>query len=247
GEVWEDASNKISYGKRRTYFLGSQLDTVMNYPLKNAIIDYIVHRKDGAALEQLANSLWENYPKPAYTTLMNILGTHDTVRILTVLSENSKDDDYTRQRLFLAMLITAFMPGIPCVYYGDEIGMKGGRDPMNRMCFDLVHGDLYILRFFKRLFQFRKKIHDLGEYSFQPRTSEGSFYSFTRNGVNSRLVIAGNAGNQDYLLNLAMKENENLIDFFISGSVSFERQGVFRIKENSGIVALINCTEFSTM
>ena len=247
GEVWEDASNKISYGKRRRYFLGNQLDTVMNYPLKNAIIDYLVYGKDGNAFEQLVNNLWENYPKPAFSTLMNILGTHDTSRILTVLSENSRDRDYSRQRLFLAMLITAFMPGIPCIYYGDEIGMEGGRDPFNRMCFDSDHGDPYILRFFKRLFQFRRKIDDLGEYSFQPRTAEGGFYSFCRTRENSRLIIAVNAGNQDYLLNLAMKENECLKDFFISGSVSFERQGVFRIKENSGIVVFIHCTEFCTM
>lgn len=247
GEVWEDASNKISYGLRRRYFLGNQLDTVMNYPLKNAMIDFLVYKRDGILFEQLVNSLWENYPQPAFSTLMNILGTHDTTRILSVLSENSPDDDYSRQRLFLAMLITAFMPGIPCVYYGDEIGMKGGRDPFNRMCFEPNHGDPYIKKYFKRLFKFRKRISRLESYSFQQRTAEGSFYSFYRIGMNGRLIIAANTGSQDYLLNLAMKDKEFLKDFFISGSVSFERQGVFRIKENSGIVAYIHCTEFSTM
>lgn len=247
GEVWEDASNKISYGRRRRYLLGSQLDTVMNYPLKNAIIEYLVYRRDGIAFEQIVNNLWENYPEPAFSTLMNILGTHDTARIFTVMSENSKDDDYARQRLFLAMLILSFMPGIPCVYYGDELGMKGGSDPMNRMCFQPEHGDPYILRYFKRLFQFRNRIDGLGEFSFRPRSAEGGFYSFRRIGENGHLIIAVNAGNQDYLLNLAMKEKEILRDFFISGSVSFERQGVFRIKENSGIVAYIQCTELNTM
>ena len=247
GEVWEDASNKVSYGKRRKYFLGNQLDTVMNYPLKNAIIDYLVYRKDGIALEQLVNSLWENYPKPAFLTLMNILGTHDTARILTVMSEDNRDEDYARQRLFLASLIISFMPGIPCIYYGDEIGMKGGKDPFNRICFNVGHGDPYILRFYKRLIKFRKKINDLGEFSFQPRSAEGSLYSFYRIGKAGRLIIAVNTGKQDYLLNLAMKGNECLKDFFISGSVSFERQGVFRIKENSGIVVYIHCTEFNTM
>jgi cyclomaltodextrinase len=247
GEVWEDASNKVSYGRRRRYLLGRQLDTVMNYPLKNAIIEYLVYRNDGLALEQIVNSLWENYPKPAFNTLMNILGTHDTARIFTVMSENSKDDNYARQRLFLAMLILSFMPGIPCVYYGDEIGMRGGQDPINRMCFQPEHGDPYILRYFKRLFKFRNRIDGLGEFSFHPRSAEGGFYSFSRIGENDRLIIAVNAGNQDYLLNLAMKEKEILKDFFISGSVSFERQGVFRIKENSGIVAHIQCTELNTM
>ncbi len=243
GEVWEDASNKIAYGQRRKYFIGDQLDTVMNYPLKNAIIDYLVHSKSGPAMELLVDSLWENYPPPAFRSLMNILGTHDTYRIFTVLSEDSWNDDYTRQRLFLAMLLTSFMPGIPCIYYGDEIGMKGGRDPFNRMCFEPELGDQLILRFFRRLFAFRKKIKGLENYEFHPRASEGGFYSFNRIGEKGRVVIATNAGTQDYLLNLAMKEKEHIKDFFISGSVSFERQGVFRIKENSGVAAYIECSE----
>lgn len=242
GEVWEDASNKIAYGLRRKYFLGNQLDTVMNYPLKNAVIDYLVHRKDGMELEQVTNSIWENYPIPAFHTLMNIMGTHDTPRILTVLSENSKDDDYTRQRLFLALLIISFMPGIPCIYYGDERGMKGGKDPFNRMCFLSDSGDPAILRFFRRLFAFRRKIDGLEDKSFQPRWAEGSFYSFYRAGETGRLVVAANAGNQDYLLKLTLKENESVKDFFISGSVSYEKQDVFRIKENSGIAVYIKRT-----
>jgi glycosidase len=242
GEVWEDASNKIAYSLRRKYFLGNQLDTVMNYPLKNAVIDYLVHRIDGIGLEQVANSIWENYPSPAFHTLMNIMGTHDTPRILTVLSENSKDDDYTRQRLFLALLIISFMPGIPCIYYGDERGMKGGKDPFNRMCFLSDSGDPAILRFFRRLFAFRRKIDGLEDKSFQPRWAEGSVYSFYRAGETGRLVVAANAGNQDYLLKLTLKENESVKDFFISGSVSYEKQDVFRIKENSGIAVYIKRT-----
>lgn len=243
GEVWEDASNKIAYGLRRKYFLGNQLDSVMNYPLKDAVIDYLVHRKDGLDLEQIVNRLWENYPKPAFNALMNIMGTHDTARILTMLGENSSDDDYTRQRLFLALMITSFMPGIPCIYYGDEIGMKGGKDPFNRICFVPEQGEPEILRFFRRLFAFRKKINDLGDYSFQPRTAEKNFYSFNRIGEKGRLIVAVNSGSQDYLLNLAMKEKEILKDFFISGNVFYEMQGVFRIRENSGIAAFIQSTE----
>jgi glycosidase len=239
GEVWEDASNKMAYGQRRKYFLGHQLDSVMNYPFKDALIEFLVHRKDGTALEATVNSLWENYPKPVFNALMNIMGTHDTPRIFTVLSENSRDYGFTRQRLFLALLLTAFMPGIPCIYYGDEIGMQGGKDPFNRMCFIPEEGDSDIFRFFRRLFTFRRKIIDLEDYCFKPRSAESSFYSFSRVGEQGRLVIAVNSGSQDYLLNLAMKEKELLKDFFISGSVLYERHGVFRIKENAGIAVWI--------
>ncbi len=241
GEVWEDAVTKIAYEKRRQYFWGKQLDSVMNYPLKDAIIDYLVYDKDGVALERKINCLWEHYPKPAFQSMMNILGTHDTPRILSVLSDNSWGDEYSRQRLFLAMLILSFMPGIPSIYYGDEIGMRGGKDPLNRMCFDQTKGDSYILLFIKKLFRFRKKIQQLGEFEYKPRTSEGGFYSFQRILETDRIVIAVNAGNQDHLLNLAMKDKESIKDFFISGSVTFERQGVFRIKENSGIAIHISC------
>lgn len=239
GEVWEDASNKIAYSRRRRYFLGNQLDSVMNYPLKNAVIDYLLHRKNAAELAEVVNSLWENYPEPAFGALMNILGTHDTRRIFTVLSENSKEDAYTRQRLFLAMLILSFMPGIPCVYYGDEIGMKGEKDPFNRMCFQSENGDPLILRFYRRLFAFRKRIDSLEDYVFQPRGAVGSFYSYSRAGTGGRLIIAANTGSQDYLLNLAIKNKEDMKDFLICGSVLYERQGVFRIKENSGIAVYL--------
>lgn len=239
GEVWEDASNKMAYGRRRKYFLGDQLDSVMNYPLKNAVIDFLLRKTDGPALEQTVNGIWENYPPPAFNALMNIMGTHDTRRILTVLSENSRDDDYSRQRLFLDLLITAFMPGILCIYYGDEIGMSGGKDPFNRLCFEPEKGDPAILRFFRRLFAFRRRIDGLEDYLFQPRASEGGFYSFNRAGEKGRIVVAANSGVQDYLLNLAMRDKEILKDFFISGSVSYERQGVFRISENSGFAAWI--------
>ncbi len=117
--------------------------------------------------------------------------------------------------------------------------MKGGKDPFNRMCFVPEQGDPVIHRFFRRLFAFRRKIDSLERYEFRPRFAEGSFYSFSRIGEKGRLVIAANAGSQDYLLNLAIKEKEFLKDFFISGHVSYERQGVFRIRENSGIAALI--------
>ncbi len=252
GEVWEDASNKMSYGRRRKYFQGNQLDSVMNYPLKDAVIDFLVKGRDGAALEKAVNSLWDNYPEPAFGALMNILGTHDTERILTVLAEGSRDADEARQRLFLACLIVSFMPGIPCVYYGDEIGMKGGKDPLNRMCFEPGRGDPQILRFYRRLFAFRGKIDGLEDYSFQPRSAEGSFYSFARTGSGGRLVVAANSGggasgssNGDsrgslvYRLDLKIAENESLKDFFISGSVSYETEEAFRIGENSGIAAWI--------
>ncbi len=158
GEVWEDASNKISYGKRREYFTGGELDSVMNYPFRNAIIDFVTGNDDGVFFSQIVMTIAENYPKDVLLTLMNSLSTHDTERILSVLShepppfEKSECAGYTMpenvrgeaiSRLFAAAFLQFVLPGMPCIYYGDEIGMEGLGDPFCRAYFkwDAVDGN----------------------------------------------------------------------------------------------------------
>lgn len=149
GEVWEDASNKIAYSQRRKYLQGNELDSVMNYPLKDAIIDYVLSRNNYLLRNTLCN-LIDHYPKCVLDSLMNILGTHDTNRILTVLGEkfcftkdemsvtfmNSNERQKALKRLKTAVFLQYTLPGIPCVYYGDEEGMEGYCDPFCRRCFD---------------------------------------------------------------------------------------------------------------
>ena len=84
GEVWEDASNKEAYGKRRRYLQGEQLDSVMNYPVRSGMIEFIKNA-NVQPLVQTMEQIWENYPKCVIHDLMNVLGTHDTERILTLL------------------------------------------------------------------------------------------------------------------------------------------------------------------
>ena len=151
GEVWENAADKIAYGKRRRYFRGDQLDSVMNYPLKNAIVAFC-QWGDGEMLYNTLTEIYSSYPTAVSHKLMNIIGTHDTDRILTVLGRD-EDDEYlsnaekAKKKLNkgqlehgLAMLkiasilqFTAY--GIPCVYYGDEVGLEGYGDPFCRMPF----------------------------------------------------------------------------------------------------------------
>ena len=84
GEVWEDASNKISYSRRRKYFQGRELHGVMNYPFRTALLNYLL---DGPAedFKEAMETIRENYPPAAFYSAMNFLGTHDTPRVLTVL------------------------------------------------------------------------------------------------------------------------------------------------------------------
>lgn len=134
GEVWEDASNKISYGKRRGYFSGDQLDSVMNYPLRGAILGYLRGELPADQLEGILRTLAEHTPRFAWYSQFNILGSHDTRRL-------SDELDADPRRIRAAQLFQMTFPGVPCVYYGDEAGVPGGTDPDNRRPFPWGSGD----------------------------------------------------------------------------------------------------------
>ena len=170
GEVWEDATNKYAYGERRKYFLGNQLDSVMNYPIKDAICDYLTF-SDTTYLIHTLNSQLNNFPKCARDGLMNSLSTHDTVRIINALGRNQivtdkdqlkdlqfTDEEYQKGKhlamIAYAMLYTVY--GSPCVYYGDEAGLTGDLDPYNRGCYPWGKEDAEILEFIKKLGRIRK-------------------------------------------------------------------------------------------
>ncbi|MBQ5973573.1 MAG: glycoside hydrolase family 13 protein, partial [Oscillospiraceae bacterium] len=91
GEVWEDATNKVSYGRLRRYLLGSQLDSVMNYPFRRAILDLLTGRLDAGGFVRRVRTVLSNYPGPCVHALMNFLSTHDTPRITSLLGGMPED------------------------------------------------------------------------------------------------------------------------------------------------------------
>ncbi len=159
GEVWEDAVIKESYGGRRNYALGYSLDSVMNYPFRSAMLDFIHGRTDAFGLRDFLTAQQMNYPRPMYYSLMNLLGSHDTDRIRTALATpvllralsreeqlavpiSREDLDRALQREKLCAALQFAIPGVPSVYYGDEQGMCGTNDPFNRLPFQMGDGEL---------------------------------------------------------------------------------------------------------
>ncbi|MEO5286304.1 glycoside hydrolase family 13 protein [Limosilactobacillus allomucosae] len=128
GEVWEDASSKVSYGHRRPYVSGDNLYGTMNYPLRQWVINFLQGHSDPIKAGEDLLTLVENYPRNFLLDCLNNLGTHDTERILTVLNQS-----VPLVKIAFALLFN--LPGIPCVYYGDEAGVEGGKDPDNRRYF----------------------------------------------------------------------------------------------------------------
>ena len=171
GEVWEDASNKIAYGIRKRYFVDSALDGCMNYPFRTAILNFLKGWDDGRGLRGTVMSIAENYPPQVLLCNMNLLGTHDTARILTALVDDfdgSREEKARRrlsrsqyllaqERLLMASFLQYTLPGTPSLYYGDEAGMEGYKDPFNRRTYPWGREDPDLLAHFRRLGQLRRQ------------------------------------------------------------------------------------------
>ena len=182
GEVWEDASNKTAYNRRRRYFTNAELDSVMNYPFRTAIINFIRGWDAGQGLRSTVMSIMENYPQEVVHCNMNLLGTHDTPRILTALVDDfdgSREEkarrwlsrnqfDVARERLLAATFLQYTLPGSPSLYYGDEACMEGYKDPFNRRPYPWGREDLEFLQHFQRLGKMRKNydVLRLGDIQF---------------------------------------------------------------------------------
>ena len=171
GEVWEDAVIKESYGGRRDYALGNSLDSVMNYPFRTAVLDFLHFRIDARALRDFLRAQRMNYPEPMYYSLMNLLGSHDVERLKSALATDVVIKSLPREeqvRIFfpekdleravrlekLGAALQFVIPGVPSIYYGDEQGMEGVGDPFNRAPFR--EGDTELYKYYVKLSELRR-------------------------------------------------------------------------------------------
>ena len=212
GEVWEDASNKEAYGVRKRYFVDGTLDSVMNYPFRTAILNFVKDRDGGKGLRDAVLTIAENYPKQVFFANMNMLGTHDTPRILTTLvdefdgSREEKSKRHlslnqlvtARQRLLMASFLQYMLPGSPSLYYADEAGMEGYKDPFNRRTYPWGKEDRELLSHHQYLGRLRKDQEALrtGDIDFF-QADEGKI-GFSRSLGNTRLRIYVNRSDESW-------------------------------------------------
>lgn len=207
GEVWEDATTKHSYGSRRRYLLGSQFDSVMNYPFANAILDFCRNGKAEFFMEAIMQIV-ENYPKQCLDVMMNHIGTHDTERAITKITGESceyrdrnwqschflNDEKYAKgvKLLKCAVALQYTLPGVPSVYYGDEAGLQGYKDPFNRGCYPWGKENQELVTFYRTLGEIRTNNKVFAKGYFSPVSSMLGCVAYRRHDENGDIMIIVN-------------------------------------------------------
>lgn len=201
GEIWEDGSRWLQ---------GDQFDSVMNYLFTAACMGFFIPKnklvKDlikntsfdrrkmlyavsATQFDEKINSLLNLYHPEVTQVQLNLLDSHDTARFLSTAGE-----DLTA--LKLATLFQFCYPGAPCIYYGDEIGMQGGRDPDCRRSFDWdeTNWNKDLHAYFKEVVKLRKAHSALRRGVYESLSANDHLYVFGRRNEQEKLVIALNVG-----------------------------------------------------
>ncbi|MDO5564120.1 MAG: glycoside hydrolase family 13 protein [Eubacteriales bacterium] len=224
GEVWEDASNKKAYDVLREYFYGEELHSVMNYCFKNLLIDFFLGKINAKELYENIYNIMEHYPKDAFYSNLNIIGSHDTIRVLSALGEapeekilrndyfdkyknfknidiekkiekyklNSEKYNLSKARLKCLSLIQFTLPGVPCIYYGDEAGVEGYSDPYNRKTYPWGKEDTDILSHYKEIALMRNSIEAFTLGTYEPMYFGEHVYACKRTYKNDCYLILVN-------------------------------------------------------
>lgn len=209
GDVWDDASNKISYSKKRRYLYGKEIQSVTNYPLRESLINFTRGYIKSDKLKKKVMSLYENYPREVFLGNINLIGTSDTERILTVLDGNMRC-----LKIIVALQFT--IPGVPLIYYGDETGVTGGKDPDNRKSYPWENEDVDLIGFYKRIAQIRNGQDALKKGDFNIFDTEEDIFAFERVYENERIVVVVNISNAQKVVRGIILEGTYL-DLFNEG------------------------------
>ena len=202
GEVWEDASNKVTYNERRSYFIGDQLDSVMGYPFRDNIVSFLKGNITSKELNNKFMTIKENYPKESFKANLNLISSHDVTRIKTELNEDEK-------LVKLAVATQMTFEGVPYIYYGDEAGLSGEKDPDNRKTYPWKNEDEDMIEFYKESINTRKKYNVLtnGDTEFID-TNEDDVFGYIRFNENfEKILILINRSEENKKISIYIKEN----------------------------------------
>ncbi|BCZ49192.1 alpha-amylase [Clostridium gelidum] len=193
GDIWDDASNKVSYSKRRKYLQGKEVHAVTNYPLREYLINFTKGYITSDIFKQKIMSLYENYPRESFYGNINVIGTNDTERILTVLDGNI-------ELLRLIVVIQFTLPGVPLIYYGDETALKGGKEPDNRKSYPWGKEDKDLSDFYDKIVNIRNNENGLKKGDLIIHETDPEVFVFERNYENEKVIILVNVSNEQKLI-----------------------------------------------
>jgi glycosidase len=202
GEIWTDASS---------YILGDMYDSVMNYRFRGAVLNFAKGTQDDNKTAVTAKDsmnelekMREQYPREALEAMMNLMGSHDTQRVLSALDGYQKSTrGFAREATDLAKAKMRLIPflqmtyiGAPTIYYGDEIGMVGCDDPDNRRGFTWGKGDKELVEWYGKLASIRSAYSSLrtGEVNVSEvqKEFENDVMAYVRTDEDSKVLVAAN-------------------------------------------------------
>ena len=200
-EIWHERPARVE---------GDQFDALMNYPLAVAILGYVAARTlnaavlaehidyservrplDAAAFAACLERSLQVYDPAVVATQLNLIGSHDLPRFVTMSGGD-------RSALRLATLLQMTLPGAPCIYYGDEIGVEGGMDPDNRRAFpwESTQWDTGLLEFVRAAIALRHANPVLRHGAYRTLAIDGMAFAFSRSDAQALVVVALNAGQE---------------------------------------------------
>ncbi|MCD8326964.1 MAG: Ig-like domain-containing protein [Lachnospiraceae bacterium] len=214
GEIWDDATE---------YLLGDMYDSVMNYVFRDAVLAYA---KGGSAADATAEleKLRERYPEEAFYAMMNLVGSHDTTRLLSYLDgiydDRSQTDvdsafptyentsDLAKQRQYLVAFLQFTYAGAPTIYYGDEAGLVGADDPDDRRAFPWGEGNEELVKWYATLANIRNSYSALrtGTVEVFDTTESESIMSYVRCDDSDTFIVLANNAQEDLKVTLDLEE-----------------------------------------
>jgi len=239
GEIWHVAPDWVT---------GDRFDALMNYPLAEAIIGFVggrslneqllrshheyaqVTRLDGEGFAAALADLLSAYAPETAAAQLNLLGSHDTPRVLSLFGGDI-------EAMELAVLLQGTLPGAPCVYYGDEVGLTGGKDPDSRKAFpwDRARWEADLLDATRATLTLRRAEPTLRADGVTVLTAAGESLAFERRSGGSRLAVAINTGDGAVALDVGAADGKAAVLLStgrarISPARLSDRDGVVRVE-----------------